>query len=393
MTEAAARRDGRRSTTAATMLRAVLDHGPVARSTVARLTGLSPAAVTRQYGTLAALGLITERAGPIAYHGVGRPHIPVDIDTERHLVGGIHVAHEHCTLVSLDLRGQVRARRVLPHTDREPAALLARAARELRDLLPGRTPLALGVATGGWVDPDEGVVVEHRSLGWRDVPVRALLTRHTGLPVHVDSHARALAQAEQLFGEARHSDSVVHLFVGNVVDAAIVTAGGTPHRGPRSAAGEVAHLPLGDPAVRCGCGRSGCFEATVADFALAERAVEAGVLARPVIADLVAAARAGSGPALDLLVARARLVGRAAALLLDVVNPDLLVITEVGVLSLPACLAAVRDEVAARSHVCADPAGTVVRSSFDPAEVLGIAAGAVPLAAVYRDPVAFAEAW
>jgi predicted NBD/HSP70 family sugar kinase len=69
---------------------------------------------------------------------------------------------------------------------------------------------------------------------------------------------------------------MLHLFVGNVVDAAIVT-GGTTHRGARSAAGDVAHLALGDPAISCPCGRSGCLQATVADQAWAHRAWRAGV--------------------------------------------------------------------------------------------------------------------
>ncbi len=81
--------------------------------------------------------------------------------------------------------------------------------------------LGLGVVTGGRVDPQRGVVVERQPLGWRDVPVRKVLATATSLPVYVDGHARALAQAEILFGDQRARRSLVHLFVGNVVDAAM----------------------------------------------------------------------------------------------------------------------------------------------------------------------------
>jgi predicted NBD/HSP70 family sugar kinase len=367
------------------VLRTILRHGPVARSTVARLAGISPAGVTRLTASLAELGLITETAGPIARNGMGRPHIPVDIDTGRHTVGGVHIAHDHCTLAVLDLAGNVRAQERIPHTSTDPPTLLTAIGDRLRVFLAEYRPLALGVATGGWVDADEGVIVEHASLGWRDVPVRDLLMRSTGLTVHVDSHARALAQAEQLFGEV--SQNVVHLFVGNVVDAAIVTDG-KPHRGPRSAAGEIAHLPLGPADIRCELGHRGCFEASASDRTWAQRAVDEGIIESQSMWDLVASR---DDRARALFVERARLVGRAAALLFDLVNPEVLVVTEAGVLHFPESLEAVRAEVAVRSRVCADPWQAIVASSFSGESVLAVAGAAVGLDVLYSDPLSLAR--
>ncbi|WP_367128709.1 ROK family protein [Saccharothrix sp. HUAS TT1] len=346
--------------------------------------------MTRNCAALTDLGLLAEVAGPAPYQGVGRPHTLVDIDTGSHFVAGLHIAHEHCTLALLDPRGRVRARARVPHRDPgDPDQVLATAADHLVRLhaeqLPGHVPLGLGVAAGGWVDADAGVLVEHTSLGWRDVPVRDLLAARTGLPVLVDSHARALARAEQLFGAAGHRESLVHLFVGNVVDAAIIT-GGSAHRGARSAAGGVAHLALGDPAIRCPCGRRGCLEATVSDRAWAGRAFREGVVDRPSIADLGDAAAAGDPAATALLVERARTVGRAAALLFDIVSPDVVVVTELGVIRLPECAAALRAEVAATSRVC--PSTSAVLTSSFGLDVLGVAAGAVQLDALYTDPLA-----
>lgn len=384
----------RRPSSAAVMLRAVLRHGPVPRSRIATLTGLSPAAVTRQCGVLAELGLVSAVDGPVRSNGVGRPHVPVDVDTRRHVVAGIHVAHDFCTIALLDLRGRVLAARTLPHPSDDPVRVLTEAAQRLvalqADELAGHIPLGLGVATGGWVDPEDGVIIEHASLGWHGVSVRSLLTGVVGLPVMVDSHARALAAAERLFGRAAGRGSVVHLFVGNVVDAAIVTDGVT-HRGPRSAAGEVAHVAVGDPAVRCACGGRGCLEAAVSDWAWARRAYDAGVIARPSIMDLVASARAGEAAARASFVDRARVVGRAAAMLFDIVNPEMLVVTELGVMHVEESVTALRQEIAARSRVCADPGTDVAPSSFGPDDVLAVAAGAVQLDAIYTDPLSLRD--
>lgn len=109
----------RRRTSASAILRSVLAHGPVARSTIARLTGLSPASVTDHCNRLTALGLIQEAATLRRSNGVGRPHVPVDLDDSRFVVGGVHVAVPYTTVALLDLRGRVVAERRLNHGEME----------------------------------------------------------------------------------------------------------------------------------------------------------------------------------------------------------------------------------------------------------------------------------
>ncbi len=373
----------RRRTSASLVLRSVLEHGPVARSTIARLTGLSPASVTDHCSRLAGLGLIREAAVPHRAKGVGRPHVPLDLDATRFVVGGVHVAVPYTTVALLDLRGRVLAERRLKHTGApEPYGVLARAADGLAALLaeaPGSTPLGVGFAAGGWVERDAGTVVEHPLLGWREVPVREVLGARTGLPVHVDGHARALVNAERLFGRARGSGSVLHLFVGNVVDSAFTTHDEV-HYGPRSQAGTIAHLPLPGGTEACACGRTGCLQAELSERTLCRRAREAGVVDSVNPMHVVAAAAAGDMTARQLLMERARMAGRAAGLLLDVLNPETVVVTEVGVMHFEDCLGALR-EAAGKSRAAA-----VLPTSF-PDSVLAVAGGSVMLDVLYRDPL------
>jgi predicted NBD/HSP70 family sugar kinase len=383
--------DGRRGQNAAAVLRAVLDHGPVARSTVGRLTGLSAAAVSRQLAELADLGLVRDRPVRPPRSAVGRPHVPVDLDVRSHVAAGVHIAVLHATLVLIDLRGRVLVQERVPHgPDRSAPAVLADLAARTAAFLDahgaGRRPLGVGVATGGWVDPARGLVVHHRGLDWQDVPVGPLLTERLGLPVSVEGHARALARAEQLFGHERERarSSLVHLFVGNVVDAAIAT-GGPVHEGPNAAAGHVSHLPVGGDAP-CACGRRGCLAATAADWAVAGRAVADGRLRAPRFADVLVAAEADEGWALDLLRDRVRAVGRAAALLLDVINPEVLVVCEAGTARRPELLADLRAEVARHSHRAGEAARRVVAGSFG-VQALGVAAGSVVLRETYDRPL------
>ncbi|MFJ6434141.1 ROK family protein [Streptomyces sp. NPDC091416] len=383
---------GRRLGGTGSVLGAILDHGPVARSTVARLTGLSPASVSGHVGRLLARGLVRENAETAGPTGLGRPHVPVAIDTDGYLVAGAHIAVAHSTVSLMDLRGRIVAEDRQPHRTTEPRRMLAGLAARLPRLVAahagGRTVLALGLATGHRVDPVSGVIVAHPQLGWRDVPARAVLAAATGLPVHVDSHSRSLARAEQLFGEESTRTSTVLLFVGAVVDAAFATEGAV-HRGPRSGAGSVAHLPLGaggtGGAEPCSCGRSGCLQSEVSERAMVRRAAAQGLFAGS-FPELLERALAGDARAVALFRRRARLVGRAAALLLDMFDPEVLVVVEPGAGRIPECLADLRAEVAERSWVCDDPERAVVPSSFT-GSVLATAGGAVALGALYEDPL------
>lgn len=392
--------DRRRTHSASAIMLAALDHGPVARSTVARLAGLSPAAVSRQCTELTRRGLLREvtagMTGIASGKAPGRPHVPVDIDTHGHLVCGLHIAVTHATLALVDLRGRVVAKERVPHAGADPARVLARIAARVPGFLGPRRALGLGVATGGWVDADAGVIVDHPVLGWRDIPVRDLLAGQTGLPVLADSHSRALARAEQLFGDHRARSSVVHLFAGNVVDAAFAVGGVIQH-GPRSAAGSISHMPVAGRADPCACGRSGCLQAVVSETALAARAARDGIIGRPSFGLLLDAALAGDPRAARVFRQRARAVGSAAAVLLDMLNPDVLIVVEAGTTHLPGCLEVLRAEV--RRHGAGpraaeggrgDPGAAVVATSFG-GNVLPVAAGAVMLDAVYADPLATAS--
>lgn len=372
------------------MLRAILDHGPIARSSVARVTRLSAATVSGVVSSLLDRGLVREAPEAAGRPGIGRPHVPLDIETDAVAVVGAHIAVPRITMALLDLRGRVIAQRQDPHRERDPASVLAAlgaGVSALRRQHGGRRRIiGLGLATGGWVNTADGTVVEHPLLGWRNVPVGAPLAQTTGLPVRIDSNSRALLRAEQLFGgvAARARDSAVHLFVGNVVDVAFAV-GGVVHQGPRSAAGAVAHLPVEGCTELCSCGRVGCLQAAVSERAFVRRALAGGLISRPDITSLVEVARSGHGAAVALLQERARLVGRAAGLLLDLFDPEVLVVSEAGANRLPACLEVLRAEAAACSDTGADMTGTVHPTSF-PDHVLAVAGAAVALDQVYVAP-------
>ena len=375
------------------MLQAVRDHGPVARSNLARLTGISTASVTGVTGTLVDLGLLREAPETAGPPGFGRPHVPLDVDAGANLVMGVHLAIPRATVAVVDLRGRVLTSRTLPYDRPDPATAVDAVAREvrlLREQYADRRIHGIGAAVGGWVDEESGMLVDNAGLGWRDVPLADLLGEATGLPSYVGNHGRALLRAEQLFGRhaARARESIVHLFVGHVVDGAF-SMRGQVHRGRGSASGNLAHLAVEGPTgAGCACGGAACFQAAASDRVLLERAAELGVRVRevPDLAELAASDQR----VVRLFVERSRVVAQAVAHLLDLLSPEVLTLTEAGFLWVPEARAALHEEVAARSHTVDDATGLVVPPSAD--EFLPVGGAAVLLDWIYAAPLELVEA-
>jgi predicted NBD/HSP70 family sugar kinase len=136
------------------------------------------------------------------------------------------------------------------------------------------------------------------------------------------------------------------------------------------------------------CGRRGCLQAAVSEQALVRRAVADGVIDRPDFRALIDAAVSGRTAAIALFEERARLVGRAAGLLLDLFDPEVLVVAEAGANRLPGCLAVLRAEAAAWSSGAAE----VIRTTSFPGAVLAVAGAGVALERVYAAPLELIQA-
>lgn len=134
----------------------------------------------------------------------------------------------------------------------------------------GLEVVGAGVVTPGIIDERSGTVLYASNLGWRDVPLRALLTEATGLPVVTGHDVRAAGLAEQHFGAARGIDDFVLVVIGTGVAAALATSG-RPVTGTAGAAGEFGHIPVVPGGEPCPCGQRGCLEVYASGAGLSRR--------------------------------------------------------------------------------------------------------------------------
>ncbi|OYO05545.1 ROK family transcriptional regulator [Enemella evansiae] len=302
--------------------------GPSARSQLANRLGLSAGAVSRLSSRLIGAGLVELLDGQATSSGRGRPLTPLALRSNQRTALGVHLGASRITAGLVDLSGRVSAVREVAYADLAAPAVLRQVRGQLRRLRSVVSPdtriIGTGIGIGGTVD--QGVVLDHPHLPWQRVDLAQALRTAAPEGLLVDSHVRGLALAESTFGAAREADSLVELHIGNVTDAAIVIDGELL-LGPSSAAGTVAHLPVrfGSRAAPCSCGRSGCTQVELSETRLVTEARSAGLEVGSGTA-LLALADEGNRTARRLVRDRMQLVGRLAGYLLDVLNPELLVL-------------------------------------------------------------------
>ena len=198
----------------------------------------------------------------------------------------------------------------------------------------GATPVGLAVALPGLVDSVAGVATLAPNLDWYGVPVvdglRARLD--DAFPIRVENDANLSAIAEWAMGADAGATHLVSLSGEVGVGGGVVVAGQLL-RGASGFSGEVGHVPIGDPEAICGCGRSGCWETTVGLGALLRHAADPDDPVRDPTRDLATRLaeverRACSGDArtLEALHRVGVSLGAGVALLVNVFNPQVVVL-------------------------------------------------------------------
>lgn len=311
------------------LLRLLREQGPTSRTDLAELSGLSNGAVTRIVGELIDEGFLVERS--IGVSTGGRRPVLLDLDTSVRVVAGLKVMDDEILAVLIDIKGAVVADACIPLRSHAVDGVLDSAASAIANLMTSiGTPRArlagVGLCMPGSIDWRAGVCRLSPFFGWVDVPVAELLRARTGVPVFVDNDVNALAVAESLFGRCRQLRDFAVVTLGRGVGAGLVCAGRV-YRGSGGGAGEFGHTVSQIGGRRCECGKSGCLEAYVGEHAVLSRVHELGGSYANVDVDgFVALARANDRAAATIYAEVTERLGVAIANLINLFDPELVVI-------------------------------------------------------------------
>jgi predicted NBD/HSP70 family sugar kinase/biotin operon repressor len=361
------------------VLDALRARGTASRAEIARHTGLSRSTVSSLVGELQDAGLVIEtaRTGDGGQQGQGRPPVLLTLDRRAGAVVGIDFGHDDVHVAVADLSRTVLAERVtsidVDHagTDALDAAadLVTEALEEAQ--VPHERVLAAAMGVSGPVDHAHDLV--HRSAilpSWSDLRPGAEMGRRLAVPVFVENDANLGALAEVTMGAATGVDDAIYLMIAAGIGAGIIVGGQMLH-GAGGTAGELGHVLVDDNGPICRCGNRGCLETLVAGPAIVD------LLKRTHGPDLtldgvMALVHADEPGALRAIEDAGRAVGRVLAGLVNVLNPEAIVVG--GELSAAgeALLGPIRTAIGRHAIRPAGDDVRVVRSELgDRAEVLG----------------------
>jgi|SoiMethySBSTD1v2_1073268.scaffolds.fasta_scaffold14008_6 glucokinase len=199
--------------------------------------------------------------------------------------------------------------------------------------------IGVGVGAPGPLDRERGIVVTTPNLGWTNFPLRDVVAERTRLPVRIDNDANCATLGEWWLGAARGANNVIGMTIGTGIGGGIIL-GGRLYHGSSDVAGEIGHATIDITGRRCKCGNYGCLEAYASGPSIADRAREAvgsddeaflvlmvgGDANKITAATVYEAAKLGDDVALDVVRETSRFLGAGIANLLNIFNPDVVVI-------------------------------------------------------------------
>lgn len=322
------------------VLRHVRDLGPRSRARIAADTGLNKATVSSLVAELVERGLLREGLADSS-RALGRPGQLVELDGSGVCGVGAEINVDYLAVTALDLAGDMVAERRVPLdvAHLAPGTTLDRLAGLIREAVAavdarGGQIAGVTLAVPGLVQGDTGELKLAPNLGWVEIPVVQEMRRRLGNPsyrLRVDNEANLAALAE--FSAMREPVQDIVLLTGAVGVGGGMVSHGHLLRGGRGYSGEVGHMPVAPAGRTCGCGRTGCWETVVGLTALLHKATDADDPVRDPsldvvqrLAEITRRAEAQDPRTLTALAEVGTWLGIGGAILVNILNPDVLVL-------------------------------------------------------------------
>lgn len=315
--------------------------GCLPRAEIARVLGISAASVTAITADLIAAGLVRDVALPPPRGIVrGRPPVGLAVNGPAGAVIGLKLSDEAHTAILSDLAGTTLAEITRPsRAGRKPATHVLSELEELVGDLVSGTGLSgariagIGIGITGIVHHQTGAVLWSPILSERDVPLREAVEDRFGVPAFIDNDANLLALSELWFGAGRELDDFAVLTIESGVGMGVVIDNAL-YRGARGTGLELGHTKVALDGALCRCGRRGCLEAYLADYALAREAAtalgpafSAGAGSAAMLDALGRAARSGDEAARSIFDRAGRYLAIGLSNVIQIFDPELIIVS------------------------------------------------------------------
>ncbi|MFH1639542.1 MAG: ROK family protein [Chloroflexota bacterium] len=242
--------------------------------------------------------------------------------------------------------GQVLVReRCLTRAEEGVEAVISRMFVAIEGVLAcGNIPLSqlggVSVAAAGPIDMERGVITASPNLpGWSDVPLRDIIRERFKTDTFLINDAKAAALGEHRYGAGRGVKNLIYLTVSTGIGGGIII-NDKLYFGEKGSAGELGHMTIDMCGPPCSCGSTGCWEALASGSAMAREMVRrvqcgdrsitsemvGGNLAEITAETVSRAAGCGDRVALDVILKTAKYLGVGMANIVNIFNPEMIVV-------------------------------------------------------------------
>ena len=261
----------------------------MSQSQLCRQADLSSSTVSYIIGRLREKNLIIEEHGQsvsrgakpvlISINPIGRFALGIEINPTDIFAG---LFNFNCKLIE-----NIRTSIIAEQNVGEIVRLLEITARGLlsKHNIAERMVAGIGLTVSGSISKD-GVVELSSPMGWKAVPLRAMLQERFDCPVSVHA-TRVRLLAEKIIDPTLTAQNVLYINVASGVGGHIISDGHLSH-GADNRSGEIGHIVLDANGPHCGCGHKGCLEAYISGHALAEKIRNDLVTANSQLASMIA---------------------------------------------------------------------------------------------------------
>jgi len=330
------------------ILLSLLFSEPVFRAQLAEDTGLSRTTISNLVDELLAAEIVFEKGieeidGP---RRVGRPRTAVYLNPDAGYALGAHIGVGVFRVGLVNLRNELLENELCWFDPKTPYEQVFEDIADRLEAIIEKSGvdrnkiIGLGVGPPGMVDYFTGMLTLAPNLNWENIPLRDWFSERMAMPVIVENNTRAMALAESYFGSAKYSSSLLFVYGRYGVGSGIVVDRQV-FRGSRFSAGEIGHtLLVIDDSADCDIEKCVQLESLVSERALLDQAEEfakndpEGVLA-VLLADksyerkidaLIEAGRQGDPNAIAIFNRASRLLGIALTNLVNILNPERIVL-------------------------------------------------------------------
>ncbi|MEC0308116.1 ROK family transcriptional regulator [Paenibacillus lautus] len=322
------------------VLNKIRTEGPISRIDLAKKNKLSPSTVASAVQELIKEGYVSE-IGTGSSSG-GRKPILLKFNPDNHYLFAVAITNSVMMLARMNLEARVLQKETHPLTGLQGEAVVERLQSLMDDFMTGQEDLercvGISITVPGIVSDSQGMVHYNTKLRMTDVPMKRMVEERYGLRTWVENDMNSVVLAERRFGDYAFAN-LIYISIGDGLGSGILI---NDHllRGKHGGAGEFGHTSINRSGIRCECGNVGCLDSYISWIAVYSRIITAIATGRPTLIQEMSggdysqivpsvfkeALRRGDKLARDLNEEVAELLGAAIVNLVNMFNPEALIL-------------------------------------------------------------------